>query len=57
MFVCARMEEVERWLETYRHDEEQDEEADDAALACKTEVLVWRLVICGVIWTQMSAWR
>ena len=19
--------------------------------------LVWRLVICGVIWTQMSAWR
>ena len=23
----------------------------------KTEVLVWRLVICGVIWTPMSAWR
>ena len=23
----------------------------------KTEVLVWRLVICGAIWAQMSAWR
>ena len=23
----------------------------------KTEVVVWRLVICGVIWAQMSAWR
>ena len=23
----------------------------------KTEVLVWRLVICGLSWMQMSAWR
>ena len=23
----------------------------------KTEVLIWRLVICGVMWAQMSAWR
>ena len=23
----------------------------------KAEVLVWRLVICEVVWTRMSAWR